>query len=73
MSGTNCELIIIDDGSTDRTKDLLQQYTNMARVISKSNGGVSSARNLGIEVARGKFITFIDIDDEIPENYFERL
>lgn len=68
MRGTHCELIIIDDGSTDRTRDLLQQYTNVARIISKSNGGVSSARNLGIEVAHGKYITFIDIDDEIPEN-----
>lgn len=68
MRGTSCELIIINDGSTDRTKELLQQYTNVARVISKPNGGVSSARNLGIEVAHGKYITFIDIDDEIPED-----
>lgn len=68
------ELILVDDGSTDGSGDILDDYariSNKIRVIHKENGGVSSARNAGIEVARGKYINFTDSDDKLSENFME--
>ena len=68
------EFILVDDGSTDGSGDILDNYARISdkvRVIHKENGGVSSARNAGIEVARGKYITFPDADDKLSENYIE--
>lgn len=77
---TDWELIIVDDGSNDETfrklEDNLQVFqTNphFINVIHKDNGGVSSARNLGIEQARGEYIAFIDVDDKIEPTYLENL
>jgi len=71
------ELIIIDDGSTDRSSNIILDYlkNNNKNIffIQKSNGGVSSARNLGILKSRGKFITFIDSDDYVSENYLDTI
>ena len=61
----NFELIVIDDGSTDKGAEIVRGYEDRRiRIISKDNGGVSSARNLGIKVASGHFIAFLDADDE---------
>ena len=63
---SNFEILVIDDGSTDNTKDLiLKRYSEERRVIYiyKDNGGVSSARNLGINKATGEFVCFLDSDD----------
>jgi len=63
---TNLECIIVDDGSTDNTRQLCEALMSKdARVkyLYKSNGGVSSARNLGIEQAQGEWIQFLDSDD----------
>ena len=57
------EVIVIDDGSTDNTLDLLSGYGNRIQVISQQNKGVSSARNLGIKRSHGKFIALLDSDD----------
>lgn len=58
------EIIVIDDGSTDNTKDLLlDRYANKIRYISQQNRGVSAARNRGIREACGEFIAFLDSDD----------
>lgn len=64
----NIEIIIVNDGSTDDTLSKIKQikFQNL-KVISKSNGGVSSARNAGIEVAIGRYIWFIDSDDTLPD------
>ena len=68
------ELILVDDGSPDRSGEICDQYAakdSRIRVIHKPNGGVSSARNAGLDVAKGEWITFIDADDTINKNTFE--
>lgn len=72
----NVELIVINDGSTDRTKDILEEYTSIhcnMRVIHTENGGVSAARNIGLEHATGEYIMFLDSDDLLVSNAIEIL
>ncbi|MGN1300444.1 MAG: glycosyltransferase family 2 protein [Clostridia bacterium] len=72
----NLEIILVDDGSPDNCPKICDEYAkkdNRIRVIHKKNGGVSSARNIGIDKAKGKWIAFIDSDDWVEENYIERL
>lgn len=57
------ELIVVDDGSHDDTAAILAGYGDAVRVVSKPNGGLSSARNAGIAAARGEFVAFLDADD----------
>lgn len=67
------ELLLVDDGSNDNSLLLCEKYTkldNRIKVFHKANGGASSARNLGIDNATGEWITFIDSDDTIDNDYF---
>lgn len=57
------ELIVVDDGSTDETEFVLKEFAGHIRYDKQKNGGVSAARNRGIELARGQFIAFLDADD----------
>lgn len=73
---TDFELLLIDDGSKDNSGRICDEYSEKdarVRVFHKPNGGVSSARNLGLDNAKGKWITFVDADDRCSCNYLEHL
>lgn len=70
----NFELILVDDGSKDISPRICDEYAhkdNRVKAFHKLNGGVSSARNYGLDHSQGKWITFIDSDDYITEGYFD--
>lgn len=72
----NIEIILINDGSTDNSANICNEYaTNneIIKVFHKINGGLSSARNMGIEKASGEFLAFIDSDDWIHENMLKTM
>lgn len=71
---TNLEIILVDDGSPDNCGKICDEYAKKdkrIKVIHKENGGVSSARNIGIKLSKGQWISFIDSDDWIENRYFE--
>lgn len=71
---TEWEMIIVDDGSKDDTLGICQSYDDSRiRVLHKENGGVSSARNMGLNFAQGDYIAFIDSDDFIGTDYLQHL
>lgn len=70
------ELICVNDGSKDKSLSILQKYARLderVKVIDQPNGGVSSARNAGIKYSTGKYLAFIDADDYVSSDYFEKL
>lgn len=70
------ELILVDDGSPDHCGTICDEYAvsdTRVRVIHKPNGGLSDARNAGLEIARGEYIAFVDSDDWVAPDYLERL
>lgn len=70
------EIILVDDGSTDDSLRLMEEYASLddrIRVYHKENGGVSSARNLGLSVMRGEYCAFVDPDDYVAKEYIEWL
>ena len=70
----NLEILLVNDGSPDNCPKICDEYAqkdNRIKVIHKENGGLSDARNAGIDVATGKYITFIDSDDYISNDYVE--
>lgn len=74
QSHQNLELLLIDDGSPDRCPEICDACAlkdSRIKVIHKSNGGLSSARNAGLEVARGEYLVFVDSDDSIHRQMFE--
>ena len=73
---TDLEIILVNDGSADRSGLICSEYANKTEnvvYIDKPNGGVSSARNAGLDRATGKYVLFVDSDDYVPEHYFETL
>lgn len=73
---SNLEIILVDDGSDDACPDIcdeLAKSDNRIKVIHQANGGLSAARNSGIDMAKGRYIAFIDSDDYVSEHYIEFL
>ncbi len=73
---TNLEIILVNDGSSDQCAEICDIYASIdARiaVIHKTNGGLSDARNAGLKVATGDFISFVDSDDVVSVEFYEKL
>ncbi len=69
---SNFELLLINDGSIDNSIEICRKYSQIdsrIKVFHKNNGGVSSARNYGLDRVTGEWVTFLDSDDELSENY----
>ena len=76
QSFTNFELILVDDGSPDNCGKICDEYKkkdSRIKVIHKKNGGLSDARNAGLNIATGKYIGFVDSDDIIHPQMYEKL
>lgn len=76
QSYSNLEIILIDDGSTDSCPQICDDYANSdsrVRVIHKEHGGLSSARNAGLDVATGNYIAFVDSDDWLELDMYEQM
>ncbi len=73
---TDLQILFVNDGSTDRSAELCDQLAaedGRITVIHQANGGVSSARNAALEAATGAYIAYLDVDDLVQADYFERL
>ncbi|MDE7086514.1 MAG: glycosyltransferase [Prevotella sp.] len=76
QSFTDMEIILVDDGSTDNCPQMCddwQQKDQRIRVIHKSNGGLSDARNAGISISTGEYVTFVDSDDYVDKDTYDSL
>lgn len=72
----NIEIILVDDGSPDNCGIICDEYQKIDKricVIHKENGGLSSARNAGLDISKGEYVVFVDSDDSIDNNYIEIL
>ena len=73
---TNLEIILVDDGSPDRCGEICDEYAekdSRIRVIHQKNGGLSAARNAGLDICTGDYIAFVDSDDYIEADMYERM
>lgn len=72
----NLQIIVVDDGSTDKSYEAVSKFSekdSRIEVYRKDNGGLSDARNFGLKHVKGKYISFVDSDDWVSENYVEVL
>lgn len=76
QSFRNWELVVVDDGSTDRSTEIIESFMAQNKRIvlyRKKNGGVGSARNYGLKEAKGEYLTFVDGDDWLDRDYLDKL
>lgn len=76
MKGYSAEIIVVDDGSADQTATIVQDYQSHYPEVHfnhQRNSGVSSARNTGLELAKGDYVSFVDADDYVLDDYFQIL
>ena len=72
----NLEIIVVEDGSTDNSKEVLKKYADNKKIkiiYNKKNSGLSYSRNVGLENATGDYIGYIDSDDYVYLDYYEKL
>lgn len=69
----NIEVIVVDDGSTDDTPNIVAEYKGRIAYVSQANGGTASARNAGIDASNGQYLVFLDADDRLLPHMVERL
>lgn len=69
------EIILVNDGSTDNSEKIIEKYLKHEKIVyvNKKNGGLSDARNAGIKVSKGEYLGFVDSDDFIHENMYEKM
>ncbi len=65
------EVVVVDDGSVDQTKEVIFTYQDKVRYINQDNRGPGAARNTGIQAALGQYLVFLDADDELLPNKLE--
>ena len=71
-----CEFIFVNDGSKDKSEEIIKKYADKDEritLINQKNSGVSVARNIGIKKAVGEYIGFVDADDYVESDYYEKL
>ena len=77
IDGIDYEVILVNDGSKDRSREIMeefkQSYPERTVIVDKENGGLSSARNAGMRVAKGEYISFIDSDDFIDVQEYKKV
>ncbi len=69
----NIEIIVVNDGSSDSSQSIIEQFDNVNLINHKENKGLSAARNTGIKFAKGKYIHFLDDDDIINQSFYSSL
>ena len=73
---SNLDIILVDDGSKDKSSQMCDEYVakdKRVKVLHKENGGLSSARNKGLELAKGQYIIFPDPDDYLEKDYIQTI
>lgn len=69
------EIVLVNDGTKDKSREKIEKYKQLenVKIVDKENGGISSARNAGLEAASGKYVLFIDSDDFVLDDFVEKL
>lgn len=67
----NLDIVVVDDGSTDKSLEVIRSYENKVRWVTQDNQGAPAARNAGLKISEGEYVKFLDADDELLQNAIE--